>query len=116
MVNRSTRRNPARPSTGRLVARGGEQDCDAVPMSRFAGNPSTMTSRRVTTEFACWKIRIKKPKYLLVRGSLPEAVFCIKEVEMVDSVDDLKSSLRDARIAFALDKIIHSVSLVSGAE
>ena len=69
--------------------------------------------------FACWKIRFKTE----VRTSsqfLTEAMQWIKEVEMVDSVDDLMSSssargfrmpdfeVLDARIASALNKIIHN--------
>ena len=58
--------------------------------------------------------------YVLVHNFLTEAVQWIKEVEMVDSVDDLKSSssirgipmptfeVLDARIASALNKIIHN--------
>ena len=68
--------------------------------------------------FACWKIRFKTE--VCTCSQFPtEAMQWIKEVEMVDSVDDLKysSSVRgiqmpnfevlDARIASALNKIIH---------
>ena len=68
--------------------------------------------------FACWKIRFKTE--VCTCSQFPtEAVQWIKEVEMVDSVDDLKSSssirgismpnfeVLDARIASALNKIIH---------
>ena len=69
--------------------------------------------------FACWKIRFKTE---VCTGSqfLTEAMQWIKEVELVDSVDDLISSsstrgismpnfgVVDARIASALNKIIHS--------
>ena len=69
--------------------------------------------------FACWVIRFKTE----VRNcsQFPtEAMHWIKEVEMVDSVDDLMSSssirgiqmpnfeVLDARIASALNKIIHN--------
>ena len=69
--------------------------------------------------FACWKIRFKTE--VCTCSQFPtEAMQWIKEVEMVDSVDDLKSSLStrgiqmpdfevlDARIASALNKIIHN--------
>ena len=68
---------------------------------------------------ACWKIRFKTE--VCTCSQFPaEAMRWIKEVEMVDSVDDLKSSssirgismpnfeVLDARIASALNKIIHN--------
>ena len=68
--------------------------------------------------FACWKIRFKTE--VCTWSQFPtEAMQWIKEVEMVDSVDELKSSsstrgismpnfeVLDARIASAL-KIIHN--------
>ena len=69
--------------------------------------------------FACWKIRFKTE--VCTCSQFPtEPVQWIKEVEMVDSVDDLKSSssvrgiqmpnfeVLDARIASALNRIIHN--------
>ena len=69
--------------------------------------------------FACWKIRFKTE--VCTCSQFPtEAMQWIKEVEMVDSVDDLGSSssfrgismpnfeVLDARIASALNKIIHN--------
>ena len=69
--------------------------------------------------FACWKIRFKTE--VCTCSPFPtEAVQWIKEVEMVESVDDLKSSrsikgthgpdfeLLDAKIASALNKIIQN--------
>ena len=69
--------------------------------------------------FACWTIRFKTE--VCICSQFPtEAVHWIKEVEMVDSVDDVKcsSSVRgiqmpncealDARIASALHRIIHN--------
>ena len=71
------------------------------------------------TTFACWKIRFKTE--VCTCSQLPtETRHWIKEVEMVDSVDDLKSSsstrgismpnfeVLDARIASALNKIIQN--------
>ena len=69
--------------------------------------------------FACWKIRFKTE--VCTCSQFPtEAMHWIKEVEMVDSVGDLKSSssvrgirmpdfeVPDARIASALNRIIHN--------
>ena len=69
--------------------------------------------------FACWKIRFKTE--VCTCSQFPtEAMQWIKEVEMVDSVDDLRSSssirciempnfeVLDARIAPALNRIIHN--------
>ena len=69
--------------------------------------------------FACWKIRFKTEVCNCLQFPT-EAMQWIKEVEMVDSVDDLRSSsskrcismpnfeVLDARIASALNKIIHN--------
>ena len=69
--------------------------------------------------FACWKIRFKA-EVCTCSQFLTEAMQWIKEVELVDSVDELRfsSSIRgismpnfevlDARIASALNKIIHN--------
>ena len=69
--------------------------------------------------FVCWKIRFKTE--VCTCSQFPtEAMQWIKEVEMVDSVDDLKSSssvrgirkpnfeVLDARIASALNNIVHN--------
>ena len=69
--------------------------------------------------FACWKIRFKTE--VCTCSHFPtEAMHWIKEVEMADSVDDPKSSssvrgirmpdfeVLDARIASALNRIIHN--------
>ena len=71
------------------------------------------------TTFACWKISFKTE--VCTCSQFPtDAMLWIKEVEMVESVDDLKSSrsirgtrgpnfeLLDARIASALNKIIQN--------
>ena len=73
----------------------------------------------IPTTFACWKIRFKTE--VCTYSQFPtEAMLWIKEVEMVESVDDLMSlsSIRgiqmpnfevlDARIASALNRIIHN--------
>ena len=69
--------------------------------------------------FACWKIRFKTE--VCTCAQFPtEAMQWIKEVELVDSVDELRASssvrvismpnfeVLDARIASALNKIIHN--------
>ena len=69
--------------------------------------------------FACWKVRFKTE--VCTCSQFPtEAMQWIKEVELVDSVDDLRSSsstrgismpnfeVLDARIASALNRIIHN--------
>ena len=69
--------------------------------------------------FACWKIRFKTE--VCTCSQFPtEAMQWIKEVELVDSVDDLRSSFSvrgiqmpnfevlDAKIASALSRIIHN--------
>ena len=69
--------------------------------------------------FPCWKIRFQT--VVCTCSQFPtEAMQWIKEVELVDSVDELKSSssvrgisipnfeVPDARIASALNKIIHN--------
>ena len=71
------------------------------------------------TTFACWKIRFKTE--VCTCSQFPtEAMLWIKEVELVDSVDDLTSScspkgshmphfeVLDAKIASALNRIIHN--------
>ena len=69
--------------------------------------------------FACWKIRFKT-EVCTCSQFLTEAMQWIKEVELVDSVDDLMSSsstrgiqmpnfeVLDARIASGLNRIIHN--------
>ena len=74
--------------------------------------------------FACWKIRFKTE--VCTCSHFPtEAMLWIREVELVDSVDDLRSSsstrgismpnfeVLDARIASALNKIIHNTQFQS---
>ena len=68
--------------------------------------------------FACWKIRFKT-EVCTCSQSPTEAMHWIKKVEMVETVDDLKSSrsirgaqgpdfqVLDAKIASALNRIIH---------
>ena len=77
------------------------------------------TSSPTPATFACWKIRFKTE--VCTYSQFPtEAMQWIKEVELVDSVDELRSSssirgismpnfeVLDARIVSALNKIIHN--------
>ena len=79
----------------------------------------TSTNSPTPATSACWKIRFKTE--VCICSQFPtEAMRWIKEVEMVDSVDDFKSSsstrgismpnfeVLDARIASALNEIIHN--------
>ena len=76
--------------------------------------------------FACWKIRFKTE--VCTGSQFPtEAMLWIKEVELVDSVDDLKSScsvrgtqgpdlkVLDVKIASALNKIIQNTASRRGS-
>ena len=78
-----------------------------------------LTKFTTPSTFACWKIRFKTD--VCTCSQLPtEAMLWVKEVELVKSVDDLKSlcSVRgvrmpdfevlDAKIASALNRIIHN--------
>ena len=78
-----------------------------------------LTNSTTSATFACWKIRFKTE--VCTCSQFPtEAMMWIKEVEMVESVDDLKSScsvrrirmpdfeVLDAKIASALNRIIHN--------
>ena len=114
-------------------------------MPMFAGRPSTMNSflpadipqnsmvgqqRQQISDlqfdkfptpstFSCWKIRFKN-QVTICSDFASEAVSWIQEVEMVDTVDELKPSRSiagenfpnfeqmDARIASALNKIIQN--------
>ena len=131
-------------STGRPVAKGEEQIGSTMPMPIFAREPSTINTFSPTevpqnsmadqqrlqiselhfdtfskpSTFSCWKIRLET-QVSSCSGFPSEAMLWIKEVGMVDSVDDLKSSrsiqghtllpnfeMLDAWIASALNKII----------
>ena len=144
----ATFRNPVQSSTGRPVDRSEEQNRDTIPTLRFAmtssarnslfpvegGYPQNYVVDQQKTQilelhfdkflapstFSCWKIRFKT-EVCSCCNFTTETILCIKEVEMADSVDDLKSShsiqgqtnvpnlgLLDARIASALNKIIQN--------
>ena len=77
------------------------------------------TNSPTPATLACWKIRFKTE--VCTCSQFPtEAMLWIKEVELVDSMDDLKSSssvrgirmpdfeILDAKIASALYRIIHN--------
>ena len=101
------------PSEGRFSKNyGADQERLQISDLHFDRFPTPAT-------FACWKIRFKTE--VCTCSQFPtEAMHWIKEVEMVDSVDDLKSSssvrgirmpdfeVLDARIASALNRTIHN--------
>ena len=123
----------------RLVAKGKEQTGSTIPMPVFARRPSTMDpvspgmvdqQRLHISELhfvkfstlstcSCWKMR-SKTQVSSCSDFPSEAMLRIKEVEMVDSVDDLKSSrsiegkdfpnfeMLDAKIASSLNKTIQN--------
>ena len=105
-------RNSFNPSEGRVAKScGADQQRLQISDLHFDKFPNPAT-------FACWKIRFKIEVCTCSQFST-EAVLWIKEVEMVESVDDLKSScsirgtqgpdfeVLDAKIASALTRIIH---------
>ena len=105
-------RNSVIPSEGdSLKNYGADKQRLQIPDLHFDKFPTPAT-------FASWKVRFKTE--VCTCSQFPtEAMHWIKEVEMVDSVDDLKSSssvrgiqmpnfeVLDARIASALNRIIH---------
>ena len=134
---------PVQRCSGRPVARGEERIGSIIPMLMFAGRPSTMNSflpveiphysmavkqrlqiselqfDEFTTPstFSCWK-RSFKTQVSSCSDFPSEAMLRVKDVEMVDSADDLNSSrsiegedfpnfeMMDGRIASALNRII----------
>ena len=140
----ATGENSVRDSTGRPVSKSEEQIRGTMPLPSFARTPSTMNSffpaegpqnymadqERLeisephvdkfptSSTFSCWKIRFKTQ--VSSCSDFPsEAMLWIKDVEMVDSFEESKSSrsiqgytnfpnfeMLDARIASALNKII----------
>ena len=105
-------RNSFDPSEGRFSKNYGADQRLQISDLHFDNFPTPAT-------FACWKIRFKTE--VCTCSQFPtDAMLWIKEVEMVESVDDLKSSLSirgtpgpnfellDARIASALNKIIQN--------
>ena len=134
---------PCEKSTGRRVTKGEEHIGGTIPLPSFARRPSTMNSffpakvpqnsmadqqRHQISElhfdkfptpwtFSCQKIRFETQ--VSSCSGFPRALLWIEEVEMVESVDDVKSSssiqgyvhfpnfeMLDARIASVLNKII----------
>ena len=106
-------RNSFDPSEGRF-SKDYEADQQRLQISELHFDKFT-----TSTTFTCWKIRFKTE--VCTCSQFPtKAVLWVKEVEMVESVDDLKSSrsirgtpgpdfeLLDAKIASALNRIIHN--------
>ena len=106
-------RNSSDPSEGRFSKNNGaDQQRLQISDLHFDRFSTPVT-------YACWKIRFKTE--VCTCSQYPtEAMHWIKEVEMVESVDDLKSScsirgirtpdfgVLDAKIASALNRIIHN--------
>ena len=130
----ATDENPVRDGTGKRVAKSDQRSRETIPTPRFARKPSTMKSffpaegshpQKYVAEqqrlHPCWKIR-SKTQVSACSGSPSAAMwYGSKKVDMVESVDDLKSSrsipgyihfpnfeMLDARIASALNKIIQN--------
>ena len=130
----ATDENPVRDGTGKRVARSDQRSRETIATPRFARKPSTMKSffqpegshpqKHVADQqrlHPCWKIR-SKTQVSACSGSPSAAMwYGSKEVDMVESVDDSKSSrsipgythfpnfeMLDARIASALNKIIQN--------
>ena len=111
--SRPSARNSVIPSEGDFSKNyGADQQRLQISDLHFDKVPNPAT-------FAVWKIRFKTE--VCTCSQFPtEAMHWIKEVEMVDSVDDLKSSslvrgihmpnfeVLDAKIASALNRIIHN--------
>ena len=109
-------RNSFNPSEGRFSKNyGAHQQRLQISDPHFDKFPSPAT-------FACWKIRFKTE--VCTCSQFPtEAMLWIKEVQMAESVDDLKSScsnrgirtpdfeVLDAKIASALNRITHNTQL-----
>ena len=106
-------RNSFNPSEGRFSKNYG------ADQQRLQISDPPFDKFTTSATFACWRIRFKTE--VCTCSQFPtEAMLWIKEVEMVESVDDLKSScsirrirmpdfdVLDAKIASALKKIIHN--------
>ena len=111
--SRPSARNSVIPSVGGSSKNhGADQKRLQISDLHFGKFPTPAT-------FTCWKIRFKTGECTCSQFPT-EAMLWIKEVELVDSVDNLKSScsvrgirmpdfeVLDARIASALNKIIHN--------
>ena len=107
-------RNSFDPSEGKFT-----KDCRADQQQRLQISGLHFDKFPTPATFACWKIRFKTEVCTFSQFAA-EAMQWIKEVELVDSVDELRSSsstrgismpnfeVLDARIASALNKIIHN--------
>ena len=136
---------PQATGTGTFFTRDDKQNRGTIPMPTYARRPSTMSSlipvefpqnsmvgqqRQQISElqfdnfptpqsFLVWKLRFKN-QVTTCSDCPSEAMLWIKEVEMVDSLEELKSSrtvsgknfpnfeMLDAKIASALNKIIQN--------
>ena len=119
----ATRRIPVQRNAGRPVVKREEQFRGTIPLPSFARRPcksQTFILINSPSTFSCWKMSFKT-QVSSCSGFPSEAMTSIREVEMVESVDDVKSShsiqgcthfpnfeMLDARIASALNKIIEN--------
>ena len=106
-------RNSVIPSEGRCSKNSG------ADQQRLQVSDPHFDKFTTSAKFACWKIRFKTEECTCSQFP-PEAMLRIKEVELVESVDDLLSScsvrgiqmpdfeVLDAKIASALNRIIHN--------
>ena len=122
----STAEKSERPEQNRdLRCQSGPSAKDSVIFSggdsskNYGADQQRLQISDLPATFACWKIRFKT-EVCTCSQFLTEAMQWIKEVELVDSVEELRSSsstrgismpnfeVLDARIASALNKIIHN--------
>ena len=112
--------SPDRPAKNSVIPSEGDSSKDyGADQQRLQISDLHFDKFPKTATFACWKIRFKTE--VCTCSQFPtEAMQWIKEVELVDSVDELRSSssiwcismpnfeVLDARIASAQNKIIHN--------
>ena len=102
-----------------VPSEGGFSKNDGADQQRLQISDPHFDKFPTSATFACWKKRFKT-EVCTFSQFLTEAMLWIKEVEMVESVDDLKSScsvrgiqmpkfeVLHAKIASALNRIIHN--------
>ena len=122
--NMSTQQNPHRNTTTSHISQHSSAGRDSsknygADQQRLQISDLHFDKFPTPASFACWKVKFKT-EVRICSQFLTEVVLWIKEVEMVDSVDDLKSSsstrefpkpnfeVLDVRIASALNRIIHN--------
>ena len=112
---------PVRTVSQKFPSEGGSSKNFGADQQRLQISDPHFDKFTTPATFACWKIRFKTE--VCTYWQFPtEATLWIKEVELVDPVDDLKSScsvrgiqmpnfeVLDAKIAAALSRIIHNIN------